>query len=123
MLFFCLLSFSFSILPSFSISLILSILYSLFSLISLPAFQMCLLFLFPHSTFYIFFPLLPSNTCFHFSFFLSPQVLPAVSRSFDSLPSSLFICVFFPFTQFYIHLSSFCSQSFHFFTGIYSFLW
>jgi hypothetical protein len=37
----------------------------------------------------------------------------------DSLILSLLSClsVFIPFTQLYIHPSSFCSQSFHFFTG------
>jgi hypothetical protein len=37
---------------------------------------------------------------------------------FYSLASFLLICVFVPFTQLHIHPSSFCSQSFHFFTGI-----
>jgi hypothetical protein len=84
------------------------------------------------------FPLLPSIPVFfllvltsksrhHSSFFctLSPQVLrnffchtsiilPVVFEFFDSFASFLFV----PFTQLYIHPSSFCSQSFRFFTGI-----
>jgi hypothetical protein len=72
-----------------------------------------------------------SKSRHHFSFFctLSPQVLwnflchtplilPVVSGFFDSFPSFLLACVFVPFTQLYIHPASFCSQSFHFFTGI-----
>jgi hypothetical protein len=72
-----------------------------------------------------------SKSRHHFSFFctLSPQVLwnflchtplilPVVSEFFDSFPSFLLACVFVPFTQLYIHPASFCSQSFHFFTGI-----
>jgi hypothetical protein len=91
--------------------------------------------LFPHSTFCTFFLILPSNTCFLSSpsfFFLcpfSPQVLRSflchtplmlsvVSAFFGSFPSFLLVCVFVPFTQLYIHPSSFCSKSFHFFTGI-----
>jgi hypothetical protein len=46
----------------------------------------------------------------------TPLILPVVSGFFDSLPSFLFVCVFVPFTQLYIHPSSFCSQTF--FTGI-----
>jgi hypothetical protein len=78
----------------------------------------------PHSTFCIFFPLLPSNICF-----LSPRSHIKISPSFlfllhspfpgplefllhtgffDFLPSVLLICVFVPFTQLYIHPSSFC---------------
>jgi hypothetical protein len=37
---------------------------------------------------------------------------------FDYYPSFLLVCFFVPFTQLYIQPSSFCSQSFHFFTGI-----
>jgi hypothetical protein len=100
------------------------------SLISLLPFHMCsIVSLSPHSTVCTFFPLLPSNTCFCFFCILSPQILwnfssvillilPLVSGFFDSLPSFLLICVFVPFTQLHIHPSSFCSQSFHFFTGI-----
>jgi hypothetical protein len=105
------------------------------------------LFLSAHSTFCTFFPLLPSNTCFlspgshiwisppFFSLLhsLSPGtpefplsytshspccILYLESRFFDSLPYFLLVDVFDPFTQLYIHSSSFCSQSFHFFTGI-----
>jgi hypothetical protein len=47
-----------------------------------------------------------------------PLILPVVSGFFDSLPSFLLVRVFVPFTQLYIHPSFFCSQSFHFFTGI-----
>jgi hypothetical protein len=93
----------------------------------------------PHSTSCTFFPLLPSNTLFslhfptsesrhHFLFCctLSPQVLrnflchipPCYSGFFNSLPSFLVVRVFVPFTEFYIHPYSFCSQSFHFFTDI-----
>jgi hypothetical protein len=94
----------------------------------------------PHSTFCTFFPLLPSihlavstsESLHHFSFSCtpSPQVLRissvihfsytshVVSGFFDSLPSFLLVCVFVPFTQLYIHPSSFYSQSFHLFTGI-----
>jgi hypothetical protein len=84
----------------------------------------------PHSTFCTFFPLLPpiptfsllvptSKSRHHFSFSctLSPQVLPVVSGFFDSFPSFLLVCGFVSFTQLYIHPSSFCSQSFRFFTG------
>jgi hypothetical protein len=45
-------------------------------------------------------------------------ILYLESRFFDSLPYFLLVDVFIPFTQLYIHSSSFCSQSFHFFTGI-----
>jgi hypothetical protein len=48
----------------------------------------------------------------------TPLILPVVSGFFDSRPSFFIICVFVPFTQLYIHPSSFCCQSFHFFTGI-----
>jgi hypothetical protein len=65
--------------------------------------------------------LLPtSKSRHHFSFFctLSLQVLrnflchtllilSIVSRFFDSFPSFLLVCVFVPFTQLYIHPSSF----------------
>jgi hypothetical protein len=71
-----------------------------------------------------------SESRHHFSFL--PLSLPRYSRIssvihlsyslvsgfFDSLPSSLLVCVFVSFTQLYIHPSSFCSQSFHFLTGI-----
>jgi hypothetical protein len=52
--------------------------------------------------------------------FLCPPllILPVISGFFDSLSSFLLACVFVPFTQVYVHPSSFCSQSFHFFTGI-----
>jgi hypothetical protein len=85
-----------------------------------------LLSLSPHNPFCTFFPLLPSNTCFlsrHYFFLsctLAPQVLrnflchtpfifPVVTGFFNSLPSFLLVCVFVPFTQLYIHPSSFCS--------------
>jgi hypothetical protein len=91
-----------------------------------------------HSSFLSFHPvpvlslLVPTSKSRHnFSFFctLSPQLLrnflcytplifPVVSGFFDSFPSFLFVCVFVPFTQLYIHPSSFDPQSFHFFTGI-----
>jgi hypothetical protein len=45
-------------------------------------------------------------------------ILYLESRFFDSLPYFLLVDVFLPFTQLYIHSSCFCSQSFHFFTGI-----
>jgi hypothetical protein len=48
---------------------------------------------------------------------ISSVILPVVSGFFDSFPSFLLVCVFVLFTHFYIHPSSFCSQSFHF-TGI-----
>jgi hypothetical protein len=48
----------------------------------------------------------------------TPLILPVVSGFFDSFPSFLLVCVFAPFTQLYIHPSSFCSQFFHFFTEI-----
>jgi hypothetical protein len=101
------------------------------------------IFFHTRSTFCTFFPLLPSNVCFfsffiptstsrhHFSFLCTlssqvlrnflcriPFILPVVSGFFDSLPSVLLIWVFVPFTQLYIHPSSFCLQSFHFFSGI-----
>jgi hypothetical protein len=106
-------------------------------------FRCALLSLSPHSTFCTSFPLFPDNTCFLFScshvwispsFFSllhslslqalrnflchTPFILLVVSGFFDSFYSFLLFCVFVPFTQFYIHPSSFCSQSFHFFTGI-----
>jgi hypothetical protein len=90
--------------PSSSISLssILStfrLLSFLFSLISLHPFHMwSIVSLSSHSTF-------------------SPQVLPVVSGFFDSFPSFLLVCGFVSFTQLYIHPSSFCFQSFRFFTG------
>jgi hypothetical protein len=65
---------------------------------------------------------------FPFSYTISSQILRnflchtplthlVLPRFFDSLPSSLLVGNFVPFTQLYIHPFSFCSQSFHFFTG------
>jgi hypothetical protein len=48
----------------------------------------------------------------------TPLILLVVSGFFDSFPSFLLFYVFIPFTQLYLYPSSFCSQSFHFFTGI-----
>jgi hypothetical protein len=45
-------------------------------------------------------------------------VLPVVSGFFNFSPFFLLARVFVSFTQLYIHPFSFCSQSFHFFTGI-----
>jgi hypothetical protein len=46
----------------------------------------------------------------HFSFFcIFPPIFAVVSGFFDSFPSVLLVCVFIPFTQLYIHASSFCS--------------
>jgi hypothetical protein len=75
------------------------------------------------------FSLVPtSESRHHFSFSctLSPQILfchiplrlPVVPGFFDSFPCFLFVCEFVPFTQLNIPPSSFCSQSFRFFTGI-----
>jgi hypothetical protein len=83
----------------------------------------------PSSVFYFHIPTSESRHHFPFSCTLSrqvlrsflchrPLILPVVSGFFDSLPSSLIVCVFVPFTQLYIHPSSFCFQSFHFFTSI-----
>jgi hypothetical protein len=92
----------------------------------------------PTSSFLSFYPapvfslLVPtSRSHYNFSFFciLSPQILRnflchpslillVVSGFFDSFPSFLLVCVFVPFSQLYIPPSSFCSRSFHFFTGI-----
>jgi hypothetical protein len=47
----------------------------------------------------------------------TPLILPVVSGFFNSFPSFLLVRVFVPVTHFYIP-PSFCSQSFHFFTGI-----
>jgi hypothetical protein len=81
--------------------------------------------LFPHCTFCIFFPLLLSNlfslliptftSRHHFSFSLprTPEFLLSytsrISGFFDCFPSFLLFCAFVPFTQLYIHPSSFCS--------------
>jgi hypothetical protein len=63
-----------------------------------------------------------SSPSIQYLFFLSSfpysLILPVVSRLFDYFPSFLFVCVFVPCTQLYIHPSSFCPQSLHFFTAI-----
>jgi hypothetical protein len=71
----------------------------------------------PILTFSLLVPTSKSRHHFSFSCTLSPQVLPVVLGFFDSFPSFLLVCGFVSFTQLYIHPSSFCSQSFRFFTG------
>jgi hypothetical protein len=60
----------------------------------------------------------PCTPEFPLSYSYTSHILSLVSGFFDSFPSFLLVCVFVPFTQLYIHPSSFCSQSFHFFIGI-----
>jgi hypothetical protein len=59
-----------------------------------------------------------SKSRHHFSLFCTfPPCQTLLILPVDSLSSFLIVSVFVPFTQLYIHPSSFCSQSFHSFTG------
>jgi hypothetical protein len=66
------------------------------------------------------FSLLVPTSKFSHPFFCLFHSLSLSGISLDSLILSLLSClfVFVPFTQLYIHPSSFCSQYFHFFTGV-----